>query len=86
MNQEIDIENKCIQKKRGRKPFPPEVLEQKKKEQYERYKEKYRTVYAPLRDKTVKSICECGSEVLASNLARHRKSLIHIKKIESSAN
>ena len=72
-------------KKPGRKPIPltPEIIamrEERKKIRNEKIKEYYRNVYTKIRDKTTRSLCQCGEMVLDSNAARHRRSTKCINK------
>lgn len=72
-------------KKRGRKPVLTEEEKQQRKEENRKYmRERYKTVYAPLRDRTNKVMCECGLVVSYSNMYRHKKSKKHLDKIQSN--
>lgn len=74
-----------VQKKRGRKPFLTEEQKQHKKEQNKEYmRERYKTVYAPIRDRTKKVQCVCGCIVSETNMCRHVKSKKHLDKIHTN--
>lgn len=71
-------------KKIGRPALTEEEKQQRKEQNKEYMRERYKTVYAPLRDRTIKVMCECGSEVSYSNMYRHKRSRKHLCKIQSN--
>lgn len=72
-------ESQQEKKKRGRKPveLTEEVIqkrEEQKKARNEKSKEYYRTIYMAKRDKSIRTLCNCGEMVLEANAARHKRS------------
>lgn len=74
-----------VPKKRGRKPVLTEEEKLQRKEENKKYmRERYKTVYGPIRDKSKKVQCECGEMVLEANAARHRRSKKCIDKRQAN--
>lgn len=74
-----------IPKKRGRKPYLTDEEKQQRREAIlEKNRILYKEKYGFKRDRSVRSLCECGEDVLLSNAARHRKSTKHLAKVMSN--
>lgn len=91
MNSKLKIENTEVIKEvkkeeisQSKKIKKEEKIKLTEEEKKIKAKERYAIYRLTIRDKSQKVDCECGSNLLLDNMARHKKSIKHIEYMKAN--